>query len=87
MRPATKVQIDSSSNSVSVNDGQQDQINVIFNEPETLRLFVAYSNKFLAKIFSKNMTKQSKDLSKSQWYKKWHVNFKGEEGFGLRRGE
>lgn len=118
MRPATKVQIDSSSNSVSVNDGQQDQINVIFNEPETLRLFVAYSNKFLLKNLGgssdfeekkshfyqklsevvisnrhsthyvtisrenilQNMTKQSKDLSKSQWYKKWHVNFKGEEG-------
>ena len=118
MRPATKILIDSNSNSVSVNDGKQDQINVIFNEPEILHLFIAYSNKFLLKNLGgssdfeekkshfyqklsdvvknnrssthfvtisrenilKNMIKQSKDLNKSQWYKRWHVDFKGEEG-------
>ena len=118
MRPATKIQMESNSNSVSVNDGKQDQINVIFNDPENRHLFIAYSNKFLLKNLGgssdfeekkshfyqklsdvvessrgsthyvtisrenilKKMIKQSKDLSKFQWYRKWHVEFKGEEG-------
>ncbi|KAI6657993.1 Apoptosis-resistant E3 ubiquitin protein ligase 1 isoform X2 [Oopsacas minuta] len=70
MRPATKIMIDNNSNSVCINDGKQDQMNVLFSLEENRQLFIAYFNKFLLKNLGGSSDFEEK---KTHFYQKLKV--------------